>query len=297
VRVLLGVSLAALLAGVGYAAIHLAGHGAREAVGERGMARSGDVEVVYYAAGPRDGAVVVLFASLARPVSDFNELVTALDEAGHRTLGVESRGIGGSDGGGLFGKPSLHDLAADALAVLDAEGVGGTVHVVGHAFGNRVARTFAADHPERTRSVTLVAAGGRAPIAPRIERALFLSTLAFLPDRLRLPELRLAFFADPERVPGDWVDGWSLWGAMAQIHAARSADSGEFWGAGFAPMLVIQALEDTIAPPDDAGRPLKAEFPERVTLVELRDAGHALLPEQPARIRDAVLGFLRDVDA
>jgi hypothetical protein len=46
VRVLLGVSLAALLAGVGYAAIHLAGHGAREAVGERGMARSGDVEVV-----------------------------------------------------------------------------------------------------------------------------------------------------------------------------------------------------------------------------------------------------------
>lgn len=37
----------------------------------------------------------------------------------------------------------------------------------------------------------------------------------------------------------------------------------------------------------------RARFPDRVTLVEIADAGHALLPEQPDAIARAVLAWLR----
>ena len=275
-----------------YVGLCLGGLGTRAAIGEARSAWSDSVHVEYHDHGA--GETVVLLASLARPASDWNELAAALARAGYRTLAVESRGIGNTDGGGPFQALTLHDLARDVDAVLSASAphAGDRVHVIGHAFGNRVARTFATDFPSRVRSVTLVAAGGREPIPPEIERALLFSTLSFLPEATHEQALRIAFFAPPSAIPDHWRMGWWLWGGMAQIAAAQSTPSDEFWAGGEAPMLVVQAEDDTIAPPQDAGLPLKFEFPDRVTLVGVPDAGHALLPEQPARIESAVLGFL-----
>ena len=42
----------------------------------------------------------------------------------------------------------------------------------------------------------------------------------------------------------------------------------------------------------DNGRQLKAEFGDRVELMELDGAGHALLPERPDAIANAVLAFI-----
>ena len=44
--------------------------------------------------------------------------------------------------------------------------------MAGNDFGNRVARMFAASHPELTRSVILLAAGGKIPPKPDAARAL-----------------------------------------------------------------------------------------------------------------------------
>ena len=44
------------------------------------------------------------------------------------------------------------------------------------------------------------------------------------------------------------------------------------------------------------GRRFVAAHPDVATLVEIDGAGHALLPEQPAAVASAVLGFLR-IDA
>ena len=41
------------------------------------------------------------------------------------------------------------------------------------------------------------------------------------------------------------------------------------------------------------GMNLAAEFHDRVTLVEIPHAGHALLPEQPEQVEKAVLTYLR----
>ena len=42
------------------------------------------------------------------------------------------------------------------------------VHLIGHAFGARVARALATDHPRRVGSLTLIAAGAPTPLEPRV---------------------------------------------------------------------------------------------------------------------------------
>jgi pimeloyl-ACP methyl ester carboxylesterase len=291
-RVLGGIAL--LLAGLlVFVALSLNGRGTRRAVGEPGMAPSDGIEIAYSDAGA--GPVVVLLASWARPASDFNEIAVALHRAGFRTLAVESRGIAGSGGGGPSAGVSLADLADDVRAVLDAAGVAAAVpvHVVGHAFGNQVVRTFASRHPTRTRSVVLVAAGGRSKVPAELTDALFVASLSFLPWSLREPAVRRAFFAEGNEIPRHWRLGWSLWGGLAQDGAVRGRKAEAFWGAGGVPILVFQAEHDAIAPAAAAGLALAREFPERVTLVSVPGAGHALLPEQPALIADGLVAYLR----
>jgi pimeloyl-ACP methyl ester carboxylesterase len=57
--------------------------------------------------------------------------------------------------------------------------------------------------------------------------------------------------------------------------------------------MVIQGLEDISALPDN-GRALKEEFGERITLIEIPNAAHALLSEQPVLISDKVIAYLKD---
>lgn len=293
-RFLLRFAAVAAVLAIAWIGWSFAGRGTRPADGvETSALAESDHRVVYYTQG--EGETVVLLASLARPASDFNELARALVRGGFRTLAVESRGIGGTDGGGPLATPTLHELGSDVLAVLRASGLPETerVHMIGHAFGNRVARTFAADHPERMLSLTLVAAGARQTIPADVQRAMLGSFWSFLPWSVREPALRLAFFAGDNEIPDYWRTGWSYWGALAQIHAARATPSTSFWDGGRAPMLVIQADDDMIAPPESSGIALRDEFPDRVTLVRVPDAGHALLPEQPALIEESALAFLR----
>ncbi len=294
-----------LLAIVAAIALHvgtsMTGRGGRAVEGQRHTVETpSGRSIVYYerrpASGPAAPVPVLLLASFARSVADFNELTASLAAAGYRTIAVESRGIGGSGGGGPGQSLTLHDLADDLETVIDGLGPDvvptGRVHLVGHAFGNRVVRTFAKDRPERVESVTLIAAGGLVPIAPAIRRALERSVASFLPWSIREEALRLAFFSKGSPIPDDWVGGWWLWGGFVQQVATASTSSDEFWDAGSARMLVLQAEDDTIAPPEDSGLRLLAAYPERVELVMVPDAGHALLPEQAARIRGALLDFL-----
>src|SRR5262249_58314059 len=84
-----------------------------------------------------EGESVVLIPSWARAAEDFFNLMGALAHAGYRSIGVNLRGIDGSSG--PLAGITLHDLAADVAGVLEALGAA-PAHIVGHAFGNRVAR-------------------------------------------------------------------------------------------------------------------------------------------------------------
>jgi pimeloyl-ACP methyl ester carboxylesterase len=64
-----------------------------------------------------------------------------------------------------------------------------------------------------------------------------------------------------------------------------------WWSAGTAPLLVIQGLDDVVAPPEN-GHALREQSGERVRVVDLPYAGHFLLLEQPEAVARAVSEFL-----
>ncbi|MDP3715361.1 MAG: alpha/beta fold hydrolase, partial [Burkholderiales bacterium] len=113
----------------------------------------GKVRIAVHAFGT--GPRIVMMPSLGRGAADFFEIAQRLADTGYRALCPEPRGLGGSSGP-LKGI-TLHDFAADIAAVIRHDGGEPTV-VAGHAFGNFVARAFAADYPELTRAVVLLAA-------------------------------------------------------------------------------------------------------------------------------------------
>jgi pimeloyl-ACP methyl ester carboxylesterase len=79
---------------------------------------------------------VVMIASLGRAATDFDELATMLAPHGFCVAAPEPRGVAGSEG--LTTDLGLDDLAHDVAAVIDH--FGDTATVLGHAFGNRLAR-------------------------------------------------------------------------------------------------------------------------------------------------------------
>lgn len=262
----------------------------RPSVGIATTLTSGDETRGYYVSGT--GPSIVLLASLGRAASDFNELVVRLNASGYRTIAIDPPGIGEStlmDTEGMTG----HDLARGVHEIIEQEVPSGEkIAVLGHAFGNRIARTYAADYPERVSATILAAAGGKVAIDPKAAEALRHSFLTFMPDWWRRPKVRYAFFSGNNPIPDYWMGGWSTGTAQLQGYTTRSTPSEDFWGGGSAPMLVVQAMDDTIAPPEHTAVLLKEEFGDRVTVVEIENAGHALFPEQPEKIAAAILAFL-----
>ena len=233
-----------------------------------------------------EGPTVVMVPSLGRDVEDFDELAETLAHDGYRTAAVSPRGIGGSTGP-LEGL-TLRDLAGDVAAVIDALDAS-PAHLIGHAFGNQVVRYTAAWFPDSVRSVTCSPPGASSTRRPRSGTlSLASSPVGF---RRRGPRRDRAGALCRGQRSSPWLKGWWLEAAQAQSGAVRSAVLEEWWEAGQAQLLIIQGLEDAIAPVAN-GRQLAEVLGDRAKLVELANAGHALLPEQPDAIAREISAFL-----
>jgi pimeloyl-ACP methyl ester carboxylesterase len=228
---------------------------------------------------------VALLPSLGRPASDFDDLVTRLTDADFTCWPLDP----------LASVPvgaTLFDLAHDTVRRLDDVGVD-TLHLIGHAFGNRLARAVATIVPDRVRSLTLLAAGGHVPIPADVSRALAhcFSLVPGSPEHLEA--VRTAFFA-PGHDPSVWSTGWNAHIAEYQRAAVVAVDPAEWWDAVAPRVLVLQGLDDVVAPVEN-GRRYVADHADRATLVELVDAGHAMIVEQPDAVADAVVAHLRAI--
>lgn len=239
------------------------------------------------------GEYVVLLPSLGRGVEDFTEeygsnLTTRLVQRGYQVVLIQPRGIGESMGGVTTpGSVTLQTLVNDIQEVLDELEIT-EAHFVGHAFGNRVARSFATLHPDYVLDVTLLAAGGQKPLSPE-QRATLLAIFLTADDEKRLGYIEKGFFASG----GDasvWLYGWNTPAALMQGYAAENPDV-DFLEAGGKPILLIQPAEDFIAPPEDAGRLLAEQLGDQVTYVEMAHTGHALLPERPNAVAARITAY------
>jgi pimeloyl-ACP methyl ester carboxylesterase len=251
--------------------------------------RHGPIEVTTY--GPLSGPTVIMIPSLGRGAHDFLQLATELAANGYRVLCPQPRGIGAS--APLRVGAPLTVLAEDVADVVQALAHRKPVFVLGHAFGNRVARMFASSRPDLTEGVILLAAGGKVAMPPEIEHALVSSFDMSLPHEVRMGFVAKAFFA-PGNDPAVWRTGWWRDVAEAQIAATESTPVEAWWEGGTAPILVIQPKQDVLAPAENAER-LRAAAPERVQVVFIDQAGHALLPEQPRAVAKATLEFLNSM--
>lgn len=225
---------------------------------------------------------VLMLPSLGRGAADFDELVTAVRAAGFEALALQPPTA-------VPAGSTLHDLAALVIAAMDERGWP-RVHLLGHAFGQRLARCVVADHPERVVSLTMLAAGGLVEMEPSIAHSLVACFDESLAAEQHLAHVQRVFFADGND-PTVWVDGWLPATAALQRAAVQATPPGEWTSAAAARVLVVQGLQDACAVPEN-GRRYAAMHPDIATLVEIDGAGHALLPEQPAAIADAVLRFL-----
>ena len=225
---------------------------------------------------------VVLVPSLGRPATDFEPIVPSLVGAGYEPFLMEPRPS-------WDGNPTLHDLATDTVARIDAMGIA-KFHLVGHAFGNRLSRTVTADFNDRVESLTLLAAGGLVEPAPGIWDALGRCFDTALDWSARRDDVRTVFFAEGND-PDTWKDGWMPDVFRYQRAAVQGTPREDWWGATTDRVMVVQALGDAVAPPAN-GRRYVAEHAPHARLVEIDHAGHAMLPEQPGVIAAALVDFL-----
>ena len=237
------------------------------------------------------GPLFVMLPSSARDSEDFDPVAAALAGAGLRVLRPQPRGMGRSRG--ALNGLTLHDYAADVAAVIRHAGAGPAL-VFGHAFGQWVARTLAADQPALVRGLVLAAAAAAARSPPphlRAELARCADTA--LPDADRRAALRAAFFA-PGHDPSAWLTDWHPESGRSQRAASAATPQADWWEGGSAPILDLQAAQDPWRP-RDTQHDFRDEFgADRVRVVVIPDASHALLPEQPDAVVGAVLAWMRD---
>lgn len=250
----------------------------------RSLIRSGDtvIDVIVEGRGP----AIVLLPSLGRGSEDYDAVAEGLAAAGFRVLRPQPRGIAGS--GGPMTGITLHDLARDVAGVIRALGDGRAV-VVGHAYGNWIARMTAVDHPDLMRGVVIAAAAAKT-FPPELSRAINRAGDAALPEGARLEALRLAFFA-PGNDPTGWLSGWHPDVRDSQRGAAAATRQAEWWSGGTAPLLDLQAEQDPFKPADRRAE-MKDEFGARVSVMVIAGASHALFPEQPRAVVDALIAWI-----
>jgi pimeloyl-ACP methyl ester carboxylesterase len=260
--------------------------------GKEGIVKLADSSIEYFSRG--EGETIVLLPGGTLTVGYLDGLADALAKAGYRVVGINFRGSGKSTGPGAG--VTLQTNADDVAGVIQALKLG-AVHVAGNDFGNRVARMLAASHPEMTRSVILLAAGGKFQPKPDAEHAL---QVIFNPksteaDILAVMKYLVANPADSARV-------WAIFkrsldpGAAAIEYAAAKATPLEAWWAppGQTKYLILQGANDQIAPPEN-GVELQKELGARATLINVPGAAHLLPLEQPETTASHMIRFIRQV--
>ena len=231
---------------------------------------------------------LVLLPSSSRDSEDFDEISEMFAAEGFRVLRPQPRGMCGSTGpmDGL----TLHDYARDVAVVIERLAAG-SAFVLGHAFGQWIGRCVAADHPHLVRGVILAAAAAKSA-DPALREQLAKCVDTALPDPVRLAALQVAFFA-PGHDPSSWLGNWHKVASRSQRAASAATPQSDWWDAGSAPVLDMQAEHDPWRPAETRNGILDDLGAARVTMVVIPDASHALIPEQPAAVVRAVRDWTR----
>jgi pimeloyl-ACP methyl ester carboxylesterase len=278
------------------------------------------IELEFVTFGADDGAPLLLINGFNGQLTGWSpSLVDALVTAGFRVIAFDNRDSGLSskfDGvtvdvrgalraarAGTAGPPvpyTLSDMAADAIAVLDAAGVA-TAHVLGVSMGGMIAQTVAIEHASRVRSLISVMSftgeweyGAPTPDASRVLLAPPLAERQAFIDASVLTQVwqsKRWFDAEATRARAAEAFDRSFYPAggprqLAAIYASGSR--AEALRSLRVPTLVIHGRDDTLIPPSGGMR--TAELVPTATLLLLADMGHDL----PVQLEPIVIAAITE---
>jgi pimeloyl-ACP methyl ester carboxylesterase len=248
------------------------------------------IDVILDEPGVDSADSLVLLPSSSRDSEDFDEISELFAAVGFRVVRPQPRGMCGSTGplDGL----TLHDYARDVAVVIERL-AGGSAFVLGHAFGQWIGRCVAADHPHLVRGTILAAAAAKSA-NPGLRDHLAKCLDTSLPDPVRLAALQVAFFA-PGHDPSSWLGNWHPVASKSQRAASAATPQDDWWTAGSAPVLDMQAEQDPWRPAETRNGISDDLGAGRVTVVVIPGASHALIPEQPDAVVRAVRAWTRTI--
>ena len=185
----------------------------------------------------------------------------------------------------------------DLVALLDALGVE-RAHVVGTSYGGEVGMMFAAAHPERVRTLSVIASVAHVDAPLRDAVRLWADTARNAPERLwdvtlpynysprfvaAHPEIILAAEKRVAALPPEWFRALAdLCDAFTTLHVDL--------GAIRCPTLVMVGRDDALKPLRYS-RDIAAGI-AGAQLHVIEDAGHAVIIEKPDEVNAALLRFL-----
>lgn len=262
-------------------------------------AHAGDGTVIYYETWGR-GEPLLLVSGLATDLRIWACQRMAFGRR-FRCIALDNRGSGRSEK--PDGPYTLEQMAADAVAVLDAEGVG-RAHVVGHSMGSYIAQVMAVQYPDRFRSLTLAGTACR-HVTWRLELLGRWQETARTQGVHAWARRAFPYLLGPRTA---WTLGLFinlLWPILlqqpkhafdSQIEALLGAPDGERGRLSEveAPTLVVCGARDTLTTPADAAE-VAALIPD-ARLVTLKGAGHGLMLEAAPDFNAAVLDFLTEIE-
>jgi pimeloyl-ACP methyl ester carboxylesterase len=183
-----------------------------------------------------------------------------------------------------------HDFAADVAGVIEGLDLA-PAFVLGHALGNRIARTVAADRAG-THSRRDPRGPGRS--ATRSTASVDAIHVDRITDRsARRDELDGGLPKNASTVWERFKDARARSAAASQAAAAQATPLQDWWEPpGDVPYLVIQGMRDEAAPVEN-GHLLKEELGERGTVVDIPNAGHLQPLEAPGPVAETVIAFAR----
>ncbi len=244
------------------------------------------------------GPPLVLLMGLACPHEVWFRLRPAL-AARHRLILIDNRGCGRTQVRGVPTMHSIHAMADDVAAVLDAAGVH-SAHLCGFSMGGMVAQQFALDHPARTLSLVLMAThcGALHSVPPSLAvLSLLMSQGRHADPEAGMRTLRPYEYARgtaPALIDEDYRLRLAHLPTLRGFHAQLYGVAG--WGAYFwlprikRPTLVLHGLQDAMVPPAN-GWQLARRIPG-AQFIALPDASHWLMTDQTERTLALMTDFL-----
>lgn len=268
-------------------------------------ASNGAVEIEYESFGETGAPAVLLINGLGSQMTRWPEAFCAkLTARGYRAIRFDNRDTGKSTWFGEADRYTLSDMAADAMAVLDAAGLD-QAHVAGVSMGGMISQLVAIEHPARVLSLTSIMSASGAPgsLDPKPEAGATLTTAP--PDPRADYEAFLAHMVRSATIIGSpgypWPEGalrqraideharaFNPTGSARQMGAIRrDGDRTERLGKLTVPTVVLHGADDPLV--QLAGGEATAAAIPGAELRVIPGMGHDLPPALFDIVADAIL--------